>query len=140
MAVKEPGVKALLYIETAADTYTLIGGQQDATLNRETEIMEGYAKDDNGWMTRDAGAKSWSLEMSAFLPADDVAYDFLEDAWENNQAIKVKLERPNGAIYEGNGIISELPVEHPVDEYSTYSLTIEGTGALVKTATTTTTS
>lgn len=131
---KEKGVDALVYVQTATGTYTLIGGQQGAKLKRQSEVLEGFAKDDDGWKTKDQGAHEWSLELDAFLKDNDISYDFLEDAWENRTPVVVKLERPNGKKYEGTGVISELPAEHPEDDFATYSFTIEGTGALTKTS------
>lgn len=130
---KVAGVDVLLYV-TINGQKTVVGGQSGATLSRETNVIEVTSKE-SGWAENLAGVKSWSIECEGYVVVDDVAYDSLEDAWENGQEIEAEISVPSGNTYSGKAIIGEFPLEAPQDDAMTFSLTLTGTGALVKTAT-----
>jgi TP901-1 family phage major tail protein len=131
---KIAGVDVLLYAMVGATpTKTVVGGQSGATLNRETNVMEVTSKE-SGWAENLAGIKSWSIECEGYVVVSDSAYDAIETAWENGEALEVEIVVPSGNTYKGTAIISEFPLEAPQDDAMTFSITLQGTGALTKTA------
>lgn len=131
---KIAGVDVLLYAKVGAGTSTVVGGQSGATLNRETNVIEVTSKE-SGWAENLSGIKSWSLECEGYVVVSDTAYDALETAWENGDQIDVEIRVPAGNTYAGKAIIAEFPLEAPQDDAMTFSITLQGTGALTKTAT-----
>lgn len=135
---KIAGVDVLLYANTgteAAPTMTVVGGQSGATLNRETNVIEVTSKE-SGWAENLAGVKSWSIDCEGYVVVSDTAYAALETAWENGDEISVEIVVPSGSTYEGSAIIAEFPLEAPQDDALTFSISLTGTGALAKTAST----
>jgi TP901-1 family phage major tail protein len=134
---KVAGVDVLLYVQTGTDQtsgdpiFTVLGGQGDATLNREAEEIDVSAKTDgNGYGDYLAGRKTWSIECEGFIVEDDAAYDTLEQKYEARETLKVELRMPSGKIYSGEVVITEFPLEFPQDDGATFSLTLQGRGPL----------
>jgi TP901-1 family phage major tail protein len=131
---KIAGVDVLLYASTdGGTTKNVVGGQSGATLNRETNVIEVTSKE-SGWSENLAGIKSWSIECEGYVVVSDSAYDALETSWENGDEIDVEIVVPSGNTYSGKAIISEFPLEAPQDDAMTFSITLQGTGALNKSA------
>jgi TP901-1 family phage major tail protein len=129
---KIAGVDVLLYASTdGGTTQNVVGGQSGATLNRETNVIEVTSKE-SGWAENLAGIKSWSIECEGYVVVSDAAYDSLETAWENGEEIDVEINVPSGNTYSGKAIIAEFPLEAPQDDAMTFSITLQGTGALAK--------
>ena len=125
------GVKVKVYIKDA--TGKVLGGQRGATLNRSAETMDATTKDGAGWQENVAGLKSWGIDCDGVFVESDVAYELLEAAFLNGDNVVAYVELPSGTKYEGTCIVADLPLEFPYDDLSTYSVTLTGTGALVKT-------
>jgi TP901-1 family phage major tail protein len=133
---KIAGVDVLLYANTGTDatpTWTVVGGQSGATLNRDTKVIDVTSKE-SGWTENLAGIKSWGVDCDGYVVVSDVAYSALETAWENGTSVKVHLVVPSGNTYEGSAIISKFPLDAKQDGALTFQVTLEGTGALTKTA------
>lgn len=130
---KVAGVDVLLYAKVGS-TPTVVGGQSGATLNRETNVIEVTSKE-SGWAENLSGVKSWSIECEGYVVVSDSAYTALETAWENGDEIDVEIRVPSGSTYKGKALIAEFPLEAPQDDALTFSITLQGTGALTKTAT-----
>lgn len=126
---KVAGVDVLLYVGTA-----VVGGQSGATLNRETNIIEVTSKE-SGWAENLAGVKSWSIECEGYVVVSDTSYTQLETAWEAGDELEVEIRVPSGNTYKGKALIAEFPLEAPQDDALTFSITLQGSGALTKTAT-----
>lgn len=129
---KVAGVDVLLFYNDGTSDVVL-GGQSGATLNRETNIIEVTSKE-SGWAENLAGIKSWSIEAEGYVVVSDKAYDAMEDAWENGEEIDVQIVVPSGQTYSGKALISEFPLEAPQDDALTFSISLQGTGALSKAA------
>ena len=125
------GVKVKVYIKDA--TGKVLGGQRGATLNRSAETMDATTKDGAGWQENVAGLKSWGIDCDGVFVESDVAYELLEAAFLNGDNVVAYVELPSGTKYEGTCIVADLPIEAPYDDLTTYSVTLTGTGALVKT-------
>lgn len=131
---KVAGVDVMLYLNTGTDvspTFTVLGGQTEATLNREAEEIDVSSKDDpEGYGDSLMGKKTWSIECEGFLKDSDAAFEVLEQVFEARQALKVELRMPSGKTYSGTVRIAELPLEFPQDDGATFSTTLSGSGPL----------
>lgn len=130
---KVSGMKVKLYIKNVA-TGVVLGGQKSATLNRSAESMDATAKDSEGnWKEAVAGFKEWSIDADGCFVQDDAAYELLEAAFMDSTEVECYLEFPSGTKYSGKAIVTDFPIEAPFDDLVTYSLSLQGNGALAKT-------
>lgn len=131
------GIDFLLYANTGTDAvpvWTKIAGQRGATLNRSAETMESTSKDSTGWKEFEQSFKEWSIEAEGLLVDGDAGYLELEEAFNNGTKLKVELKMDTaGDKWTGSVIVTDLPVEMPYDDLVSYSVTLQGSGALTKT-------
>lgn len=118
------GVAVLVKIGT-----NVVAKQRGATLNRDAETMDSTAKDVE-WMGTEMSFKSWSVECDGLLVEGDAALDALEIAFNAGEKVSVELALPSGAKKTGTAVITSFPIEAPYDDLATYSLTLQGDGAL----------
>ena len=69
---------------------TLIGGQQNCSINRETETSDVTTKDSGVWSEAEAIGLSWSVDLDGLVVVGDAGLKALETAWENLQQVDVK--------------------------------------------------
>jgi len=125
---KIAGVNVLVKVGTPA---VAVGGQSGATLNRSMNSIDTTDKTSNGWVTKVAGTKEWSMDLESFLVVGDVGFTSLNTAFKNGSEIDVEMEI-GGIVYEGKALISDFPLEAPQDDAVTYSVSLEGTGELLE--------
>ncbi|QQK75155.1 phage major tail protein, TP901-1 family [Salicibibacter cibarius] len=127
------GVDVLIAIEDEDGDKKFIGGQREATLNREKEEIDATHKLTAGWAYNLAGQGSWSIEMDGVMLEDDESLELLDDAFENDETIHVHWTNKSGTNYEGDAILTDYPIEAPMDDVMTYSMTFNGQGKYTKT-------
>lgn len=128
---KISGMKVKLYIKDEV-TGKVLAGQKSATLNRSAETIDATSKDSEGnWKESMPGFKEWSIDADGAFVESDEAYAILEDAFINGENVKVYLEFPSGRKYTGVSTITDFPIEAPYDDIVSYSLSLQGSGALV---------
>lgn len=129
---KMQGMKCKVFI-VDTDKQTVLGGQRNATLNRSAETIDATSKDTEGyWKESLQGFKEWSIDTDGCYITDDEAYDYLEEKFENSENVDVIVIMGDSKTYAGNVVITDFPIELPYDDLVTYSLTFQGSGALVK--------
>lgn len=111
--------------------YKDLAGQRGATLNRSAETIDITNKVSAGWKENIASVKEWSVDCDGVFVADDEALAKLEEAFNNNTSVTVKMADSQWG-YEGQAIITDFPIEAPYDDAATYSMTLQGTGSLQK--------
>lgn len=126
---KIAGVDVLVYVEVDGQSKVL-GGQTEATLNREAEEIDVSCKTDGKYGDYLSGRINWSIECSGFIVEGDEAFDYLEQAFAERQPLKVELQYPSGKKYSGEVTITEFPLEFPQDDGASFSLTLMGKGPL----------
>lgn len=131
---KMTGMKCKVYIEDAT-TGKLLAGQRNATLSRSAETVDATSKDTAGfWKESLAGFKEWSIDCDGAFVESDAAYGLLETAFLNSKNVNVYIELPSGTKYKGNSTITDFSLEFPYDDLVTYSISLQGSGALTVTA------
>ena len=109
----------------------IVGGQRNATLNREAETIDITNKVSGGWTESMTSVKSWSIEGNGIFVVNDTALDAIETAFLNGDWVQVKVADDTWG-YTGLGVITDFPIEANYDDAATYSITITGSGALTK--------
>lgn len=111
-----------------------ISGQQGLTINRSADSIEITSKDtQGGWKSKIAGMKEWSIDNDGIYALGDESHALLSRAFENSDPVCIKIvdtKRKRG-MFGGLAVITDYPLEAPFDDSMTYSLTLEGMGALV---------
>ena len=111
---------------------TLIGGQQNCSINRETETSDVTTKDSGIWSEAEAIGLSWSVDLDGLVVVGDAGLKALETAWENLQQVDVKYGTSTD-YKSGKAIITSLSSNSANKEKTTYSVSLQGVGALSKT-------
>lgn len=129
------GKDILLGIWSSDGTKILaISGQQGLTINRSADSIEITSKDTaGGWKSKIAGMKEWSIDNDGLYVSDDESHKILSKAFEDGDPVCVKVY--NGKLkkgmFGGLAVITDYPIEAPYDDAVTYSLTLDGMGALI---------
>lgn len=129
---KVAGVDVLVKIGNPA---VVIGGQSGATLNRSMNVIETTDKTSGGWVTKIGGTKEWSVECEAFMVVGDAAYQALSDAFNDRTEVEVEIATGTGTghvKFTGKALVTDMPMEFSADDAVTFSITLEGTGALTE--------
>ena len=106
-----------------------LGGQQNAIITRQAEMIDITNKINDDWTKSLAGKKSWSIQCSGLYVIDDRAFSLLENAFMNNQSIKVSISVGNN-ILSGNALITDFPLSAIFNKEFKYNIRLLGTGAL----------
>ena len=111
-----------------------ISGQQGLTINRSADSIEITSKDTaGGWKSKIAGMKEWSIDNDGLYVPNDQSHSVLSTAFENSDPVCIKVVngKTKVGMFGGLAVITDYPIEAPYDDAMTYSLTLEGMGALV---------
>jgi len=122
------GTSLVLYIGAVA-----VGSATGHTLSVQMATRDATTKSSDGWAAKLAGLRSWTASGSGFVCfADTYGYEELQAAVIARTAVTVKLstEVAGDTYYSGSGYLTGIDLDAPVEESSTYTFTIEGTGAL----------
>lgn len=131
-STKINGTKILVY-----SAGTAIGAATSHSLTIESDTMDVTTKDSAGWAEILPTLKSWSIDVEALLTFDETpkrAYDYLYDAFIARTELTVKFssEVSGEDKYYGQAYITSAPIEAPMEDKVTYSVTFQGTGALTR--------
>ena len=128
------GLNVIISVKEGS-AFKALAGQRGANLNRSTETLDVSNKVTEGWKEYITGSKEWSIECDGILMADDTAFAKLEQFFLEGSEVDVKIGDNTGWGYEGKAIITDFPIEAPYDDALSYTLTLQGTGALNKIST-----
>lgn len=111
-----------------------ISGQQGLTINRSADSIEITSKDtEGGWKSKIAGMKEWSIDNDGLYVPNDESHTALSTAFEDGDPVCIKVynNKDKKGMFGGLAVVTDYPIEAPFDDAATYSLTLEGMGALV---------
>lgn len=117
--------------EGETKTYVPVGGQRGGKLNRSADTVDVTTKDGNGWKESRTGLKEWSIDGDGIFIENNEGYLLIEEAFLNNKVVVVRMAT-EGLKYEGEAVITDFPLDMPFDNEVTYSVKLQGTGALKK--------
>lgn len=127
------GLDMLIKVNTgtkAVPVWTPVGGQRGASLSRTSDTVETTFKGNGGFKTYAQSFKEWSVEADGIVVVDDAGFQALEDAFNNGTNVFVELSAATGRKYQGEMIVSDLPLEMPYDDMITYSVSLMGASQL----------
>lgn len=111
-----------------------VSGQQGLTINRTADSIEVSSKDTKGgWKSKIAGMKEWSIDNDGLYVPTDETHKILGKAFENSTPVCLKVinTRDESPMFGGLAYISDYSLEAPYDDAMTYSISLDGNGALV---------
>lgn len=114
---------------------TLIGGQQNCSINRESETSSTTTKDSGDWSESEVVGLSWTVDLDGLVVVSDEGLEAVDTAWKGKQLVDVKYGKA-GNYETGKALIKSYSQNAPQREKSTYSISLEGVGELKKDTTT----
>lgn len=131
---KVAGVDVLLKVKKGG-SFVAVGGQKGASLSRSAETIDVTDKNSEGWAESIVGVKSWSVDCDGFVCLGDEAYELLETAFDNREAIEIEIKvgGETGFTRTGSAVITDFPEEYPSDDAVTFSISLQGASKLVRT-------
>ena len=135
---KVSGASVILNLAGDSGSLTPIGGQTGATINRSAETVDVTNKVSEGYKEYVATWKDWSIDCDAFVTLGDDGQTQLETAFADGSAVNVSIRigddtNANGITYTGSALITSLSTSLGMDDAVSYSLSLQGTGALTRT-------
>lgn len=126
MAQQIQGLNILVYVGATA-----LGGQKNCTLSMEADTIDISNKNDFGWSSFLAGARSWTVTCDGQFLTDDTGQAALMEAFIGSEEVEIEMKNSDGSIYYGGtAIISSLELEAAYDDVFAYSVEFNGKGAL----------
>jgi len=110
-----------------------IAGQQGLTINRDKDTIEVTSKDSEGWKQFVVGLKEWSIDNDGVYVRDHASHKKLKDLFDGDEPflIKVTNRKAKTDMFGGLALLTSYPLEAPFDDAVTYTISLQGTGALV---------
>jgi TP901-1 family phage major tail protein len=118
--------------------------QKGATLNRSAETFDTTTKTSGGWKEFVSSLKEWSVDCDGLytLPkaTGTSSFRILEDAFTSGTALTIEFALASDSAsgigdttgFTGQAIIVDFPLEAPQDDSLSFSVSLQGTGALVE--------
>lgn len=107
----------------------LIGGQQNCSLNRESETIDSTTKDSGMWSEEEVVGLSWSVDCDGLVVTSDAGLKALKTAWKAGKTVDIKIG-DSSSTESGKALIESLSENYPTKENTTYSVTFKGVGEL----------
>lgn len=117
---------------TGADLLA-VSGQQGLTINRNADSIEVSSKDTKGgWKSKIAGMKEWSIDNDGLYVPTAESHKALGKAFDDSDPVCIKVVngKTSKALFGGLAYVTDYSLEAPYDDAMTYSLSLEGNGAL----------
>lgn len=136
------GTDFLMFEETEADTYQLIGGSQSHSFEVTGDILDSPSKDSGTWLNKVYGRNDWTSSMSGLVTfSEDYNFDYLLNKKINQEKVTVvfALRDESGSnvepdttstYYTGTALIESVSIDAPDSDNTTYSVSFSGDGAL----------
>lgn len=135
------GANILLCVWNSDGTSLLaVAGQQNLTINRSADSIEINSKDtEGGWKSKIAGMKEWSIDTDGMYVLSDDSHKALTTAYNNGDLLCIKVinKKTSKGLFGGLATVTDYTLEAPYDDAMTYSITLEGNGALTDLSTST---
>ena len=135
------GLNILVYVKDG-ETKTLLGGQKNCTLSMEADTIDVSNKNDFGWASFIAGAKSWTVSCDGQFLVDETGQEAsqakLMKAFLDSEEVEIIMsnevvgDKAKAATieYTGKAVITSLELEAAFDDVFAYSVEFQGKGKL----------
>lgn len=135
------GTSLVLEVSTDGGTnYYATAFATSCSLSINMDTRDITTKSSSGWSEKLEAVKSWSIEaegLQDFQPtgaATLTEFDELFSELKDRTAVKVKFKTATTGdyFYSGDAFITSLSMDAPMEDNVTYSVSLEGTGALTE--------
>jgi TP901-1 family phage major tail protein len=131
----------LYYYDNATSTGVPFGASTSCTLTMSNDQVEITTSESDGFRQYKSAQTTWSVSCDGFVAlSDNYNYAYLSQLMLDKEAITVKfsIDNDNGdgshdlgfTIFTGQANISSLSLTGPVENASTYSVTLTGNGGI----------
>jgi TP901-1 family phage major tail protein len=120
--------------DTTGSTLLAVAGQQGLTINRDKDTIEVTSKDtQGGWKENVVGFKEWSIDNDGVYVRDHGSHQLLKAIFDGDDPVLIKVtnQKAKTEMFAGLALLTSYPIEAPYDDAVTYSISLQGTGALV---------
>lgn len=124
----------LAIFNSIGDKLLAVAGQQGLTINRSKDTIEITSKDTKGgWKSKLGGMKEWSIDNDGLYVRSDDSHVELGKYFDGDDPVCIKvLDMKNKiGLFGGLAIVTDYSLEAPFDDAMTYSIKLDGMGALV---------
>lgn len=128
MAQRVKGIDFVLKIGTK-----VLAGRKGASMSVSSDTVDTTAADSLGWKEKEYGFKEWSISTDGILTLSDTGYEAIEEALLNGTKLDIEVTRA-GKKYTGSCLVTSFEADAPFDDVVSYSINLEGSGPLAKTA------
>jgi len=142
MAIPIKGELGILYVHDGS-MYRPVACLTSNSLNTAVSIIESQTKCNPGQVIKQAGTLSYTIDAEGeYIDTTSVggdttkaSHDYLLTLQQALASVTWKLDTGvTGAVYYGSAILSDLNLDQGAgDEISTFSVTLEGSGAIATT-------
>ena len=124
------GKDAILEVGTASN---VLGASRGLSLDLSADTVDTTTRGDavHGYTTHKQSWKTWTVSSDGLYVANEVAKTTINEFFDSGEEMPVAIKLPDGTSYQGNVIVTSFPIELPYDESVTFSVELQGTGALV---------
>ena len=112
------------------NTYEPIAHSTSASVSFNMDLRDTTTKDSGGFQDNEGGLRSFELSTDALqdVNADLDFKEFFDDINSRSEVTVRFAERGSGQKWEGVGIVTSASMDAGVEENTTYSVSITGTG------------
>ena len=112
------------------NTYEPIAHSTSASVSFNMDLRDTTTKDSGGFQDNEGGLRSFELSTDALqdVNADLDFKEFFDDINSRSEVTVRFSERGGGQKWEGVGIVTSVSMDAGVEENTTYSVSITGTG------------
>ena len=124
----------LAIFNSSGNKLLAVAGQQGLTINRSKDTVEITSKDTKGgWKSKIGGMKEWSIDNDGIYVLNDESHGELGKYFDGDDPVCIKVinSKQQEGMFGGLCIVTEYSLEAPYDDAMTYSIKLEGMGALV---------
>jgi len=128
MAAPENGTNIGIYIGG-----TKVAGATSASISTTDGLRDATSKDSAGWAESCSALREWSIEGEGFFDfASAYGYNELFGVMQARTAVTVRFstETTTEEYHEGTAFISDISADAPVEDSSTFSFSLTGSGPL----------
>lgn len=113
----------------------LVSYSTNASVEVSMDTREVTNKESGGNAEFREAKKSWTISGEfIFSPDATLGYDDLYDALQSREMVTIRFspEKSGMSYFEGEGYITGLPMNAPVEDNVTFTMSLQGSGAFTR--------
>ena len=127
------GTYNILYIDAGSGFFP-VGNLVSNSFSEDIDTIDSTTRDNGGWKTQTLTNQSYKLDFNGIVSnvasASKINYNTIRDLKRNRQIIDWKTQDNQSNIEQGKAQITSLSNEANIDEFVTFSASLQGYGSL----------